>query len=56
MEVTAQEIASLIDNPDYVGRERLSIDVAINKVFRSTCVNQGAVPDYDANLLKGHEG
>jgi hypothetical protein len=33
MEVKAQEIASLIDNPDYVRRNRTSIDVATDQVF-----------------------
>jgi hypothetical protein len=33
MEVKAQEIASLIDNPDYVRRNRSSIDVATDQVF-----------------------
>jgi hypothetical protein len=32
MEVKAQEIASLIDNPDYVCRNRTSIDAATDQV------------------------
>jgi hypothetical protein len=55
METKAREIVSLIDNPDYVRRDRLFV-WQLTVFFRFAYANQGAVPAYVVSLLNGQVG
>jgi len=56
MGASAKEMASLIETPDCVRHKQNHLSMVIaDQLFRSAGANQGAVPSYDANLLKGHK-
>ena len=58
MEAKAREIADLLEDPDYVRRNRSSVDVdvTLTDVFRSAFACQRNVAHYDANPLHGPQG